>query len=534
MTEHVPPARRPSSSFERQAPPAHDVQRCIMPAGRIPRARDDLGDLKRAHPLADVLTSYGVALRGSGPHRMACCPFHDDHTPSLGVYLDTDRFFCFRCGASGDVVALVQRFEHVGFPEAVRRLRERAGFGDDRDRRVAPSGAGAGGGHPAASIARRPQATGVDTRGPRARPAQAPGRLRGPDTLDPLAVLGDVTLSATGRMEWRVIGLLTAVAALYRHALGEGTADASRARAYLRARSVPTAVAARAGLGYADGATLLPFLSHAPATLALARAIGLLNEAGRERLRGRVIVPEMRGELCVWLHGRWLPSAHYDEAGGMRERPRHTAYTPDLRKPAVATPPPKYLGLALPKPLLGLGLALAERSPREDDGGLCAPPAERGTAGSPRQIREDSALAHGISLGLAHSPPCGQGLLVVEGSFDLLTALAWDVPLPCAALVGTHASGRQCRELLALADGGPIWLALDADAPGEEGAARLAAQLAPVAGDVHRVRPPGGAKDFAEVASSVEAREAILQVLTAVRTEGRGDEHATDGEKVDP
>src|SRR5258708_12055325 len=83
MTEHVRPARRPSSSFERQAPPAHDVQRCIMPAGRIPRARDDLGDLKRAHPLADVLTSYGVALRGSAPHRMACCPFHADPTPSL-------------------------------------------------------------------------------------------------------------------------------------------------------------------------------------------------------------------------------------------------------------------------------------------------------------------------------------------------------------------------------------------------------------------------------------------------------------------
>jgi len=55
--------------------------------------------LKRAYPIQDVLARYGIALPGASLHRMARCPFHADTHPSMGVFLDTNRFFCFRCGA---------------------------------------------------------------------------------------------------------------------------------------------------------------------------------------------------------------------------------------------------------------------------------------------------------------------------------------------------------------------------------------------------------------------------------------------------
>lgn len=83
----------------------------------------DVAQVRRLHPLEDVIAASGVELHRSGHGFMGCCPFHDDSTASLSVGgKSPDRFHCFGCGASGDVIDYVQRREGIGFRDAVARL----------------------------------------------------------------------------------------------------------------------------------------------------------------------------------------------------------------------------------------------------------------------------------------------------------------------------------------------------------------------------------------------------------------------------
>src|SRR5919199_2345680 len=73
---------------------------------------DDIQAVKAAYPLADVVERAGVRLRRVGPGTLqGLCPFHIEHTPSFTIYLGRQRFWCFGCGAGGDVLDFVQRHE---------------------------------------------------------------------------------------------------------------------------------------------------------------------------------------------------------------------------------------------------------------------------------------------------------------------------------------------------------------------------------------------------------------------------------------
>jgi len=82
----------------------------------------DVERVRREHPIQDLVAAFGVELRPSGHGFVGCCPFHEDSTPSLSVGGAPDRFHCFGCGASGDVIDWVQRSAGVGFLDAVRLL----------------------------------------------------------------------------------------------------------------------------------------------------------------------------------------------------------------------------------------------------------------------------------------------------------------------------------------------------------------------------------------------------------------------------
>lgn len=83
----------------------------------------DVTEVRRRHPLEDVIAASGVELRRSGHGFMGCCPFHHDSTASLSVGgKSPDRFHCFGCGASGDVIDYVQRREGLGFRDAIAHL----------------------------------------------------------------------------------------------------------------------------------------------------------------------------------------------------------------------------------------------------------------------------------------------------------------------------------------------------------------------------------------------------------------------------
>lgn len=88
-----------------------------MNPGRI-----DVVAVRAAHPLPEVVTAAGVNLRPSGHGFMGCCPFHDDSTASLSVDGVPDRYHCFGCGASGDVIDFVERRHGLTFTQAVAYL----------------------------------------------------------------------------------------------------------------------------------------------------------------------------------------------------------------------------------------------------------------------------------------------------------------------------------------------------------------------------------------------------------------------------
>ena len=56
------------------------------------------------------------------------CPFHNEKTPSFVVYPDTQSFYCFGCGAAGDVIGFVRKYNNLGYVESVKQLASRAGM----------------------------------------------------------------------------------------------------------------------------------------------------------------------------------------------------------------------------------------------------------------------------------------------------------------------------------------------------------------------------------------------------------------------
>ena len=83
--------------------------------------------IKAAVMPADAARKYGLAV---GNHGMACCPYHDDRHPSMKLY--DDHFYCFACGAHGDVIDLTAKLLGLNFTEAVHRLA--VDFGIDPDK----------------------------------------------------------------------------------------------------------------------------------------------------------------------------------------------------------------------------------------------------------------------------------------------------------------------------------------------------------------------------------------------------------------
>lgn len=77
---------------------------------------------------ADAGRHYGLKISRNG---MARCPFHNDTNPSLKLY--DDHFYCFACGAHGDVIDLTAKMLGLNFTEAVRRLATDFGIGPNND-----------------------------------------------------------------------------------------------------------------------------------------------------------------------------------------------------------------------------------------------------------------------------------------------------------------------------------------------------------------------------------------------------------------
>lgn len=84
-----------------------------------------LDQVRAASDIVDVIGAY-IPLKRAGANFVALCPFHKEKTPSFNVNPHLQIFHCFGCHKGGDVFSFVREYENIEFPEAVRRLAERA------------------------------------------------------------------------------------------------------------------------------------------------------------------------------------------------------------------------------------------------------------------------------------------------------------------------------------------------------------------------------------------------------------------------
>src|ERR1700678_636829 len=159
-------------------------------AGMIPP--EIVEQVRHACDIVDVIGSY-VPLKKSGAKFKALSPFNKEKTPSFYVHPAKQIFKCFSSGHGGDVFKFLMLMENMTFPEAVRRLAQRAGV-------VVPE-----------SAARAPQ--------PRSRREE--------------------------------LQALNAAVAVWWHKLLHSDPAAEPARAYLKSRDFPSSLADEFGLGYA-------------------------------------------------------------------------------------------------------------------------------------------------------------------------------------------------------------------------------------------------------------------------------------------
>lgn len=89
--------------------------------------QDYIQEVVRRNDIQDVIQSY-VQLRHRGRTCTGLCPFHSEKTPSFVVYPDTQSFYCFGCGAGGDVITFVKKISNLDYVEAVKMLASRAGM----------------------------------------------------------------------------------------------------------------------------------------------------------------------------------------------------------------------------------------------------------------------------------------------------------------------------------------------------------------------------------------------------------------------
>lgn len=210
-------------------------------AGRIPQSFID--DLLNRVDIVDVVDQR-VPLKKQGSNHVACCPFHDEKTPSFTVSPSKQFYYCFGCGASGSAIGFLMEYDRLEFVEAVEALASIIGAEVPRE----------GGGSE--------------------RTSQEPI----------YAALGEADRFYRDRLR-----------------------ASEPAKAYLRERGLSGATAARFGLGWAPAGwrNLLEHTAdYSDETLAQAGLINRSEDSGRlyDRFRGRIMFPirDRRGRTIAF------------------------------------------------------------------------------------------------------------------------------------------------------------------------------------------------------------------------------------------
>lgn len=84
-------------------------------------------EVRSSNNIVDVIGSY-VRLQKKGSSYFGLCPFHNEKSPSFSVSPNKQMYYCFGCGAGGNVFTFIMEYENQTFPEAMKVLADRAGI----------------------------------------------------------------------------------------------------------------------------------------------------------------------------------------------------------------------------------------------------------------------------------------------------------------------------------------------------------------------------------------------------------------------
>ncbi|MCI8299253.1 MAG: DNA primase [Lachnospiraceae bacterium] len=94
----------------------------------MPYYSDELiEEIRSANDIVDVISGY-VRLQKKGSAHFGLCPFHNEKTPSFSVSQNKQMYYCFGCGAGGNVITFLMQYENDTFQEALQALAQRAGI----------------------------------------------------------------------------------------------------------------------------------------------------------------------------------------------------------------------------------------------------------------------------------------------------------------------------------------------------------------------------------------------------------------------
>lgn len=83
-------------------------------------------EVRTRNDIVDVISGY-VKLQKKGSNYFGLCPFHNEKSPSFSVSPQKQMYYCFGCGAGGNVITFIMEYENYTFPEALKVLADRAG-----------------------------------------------------------------------------------------------------------------------------------------------------------------------------------------------------------------------------------------------------------------------------------------------------------------------------------------------------------------------------------------------------------------------
>ena len=113
--------------------PNNHLREAIITKGGKPMIPQSfIEELKMNSDIESVISSY-VQLRKRGRISTGLCPFHSEKTGSFTVYPESQSFYCFGCGAGGDVIGFIRRIENLEYVEAIKFLAQRAGMNVPED-----------------------------------------------------------------------------------------------------------------------------------------------------------------------------------------------------------------------------------------------------------------------------------------------------------------------------------------------------------------------------------------------------------------